>query len=436
MSLLHKQSCESVHSGLDLFSLPPTQTAVEDGLFVEYHPLASLSPGAPVEFTISGATAHYLDLSSSYLHVRARITHADGTPLAPGTEVGPVNYWLHSLWSQVDVSLNDTLVTSSENTYPYRAYIEATLNYGGEAKKGPLTATMYYKDTPDQLDDNQGNGNEGLMTRRQLTTQSREVDLCGRLHCDIFHQQRFLINHVDVKIRLIPSKDTFNLIAPDPYQGFRSVITHASLFVRKVKLNPAVTLGHAKALERGTAKYPMKRVVVKTFSIPTGTLNTVHDNIFLSQTPNRLIIGLVESSAFNGQASRNPFNFQHFGLSFISLYLDGKQVPANPLTPNFAKQQYTRSFFGLMTATGLVNKDSGSLIELRDFGRGYALYGFDLSPSLLDGDQFELVKSGALRLEMKFDQQLPDPVKVIVYGELDSVLEIDRARQILTDFTA
>lgn len=38
MALVHPKSCESVHTGLDLFSVPPTQTAVEEGQFVEYHP--------------------------------------------------------------------------------------------------------------------------------------------------------------------------------------------------------------------------------------------------------------------------------------------------------------------------------------------------------------------------------------------------------------
>ena len=61
MALVHEKSCESVHTGLDLFALPPTQTAVQDGMWVEFHPLATLAQGAPVEFAISGATSDYLD---------------------------------------------------------------------------------------------------------------------------------------------------------------------------------------------------------------------------------------------------------------------------------------------------------------------------------------------------------------------------------------
>ena len=237
------------------------------------------------------------------------------------------------------------------------------------------------------------------------------------------------------KIRLMPSKNAFNLMAHGANPTFVSTITHASLFVRKCKLNPAVTLAHAKALEKGSAKYPLKRVVLMTFSIPLNNLSAVQDNLFLSQLPTRIVIGLVDSAAFNGHYAKNPFNFRPHGLSFLSLFLEGKQIPAKPLTPDFDKL-YVRSFLNLITGTGSVNKDDGNYLEYRDFPGGYVLYAFNLSPSLLDGNQVELVKSVSLRLELKFKAALPEPVHVIAYAKLDSLLEIDRSRQILTDITS
>ena len=434
MSLVHTKSCESVHTGLDLFALPPTQTAVQDGLWVEYHPLATLAAGAPIEFAVSGATADYIDLSNTYLYVKAKVLRQDGTNPPADAVFAPVNYWLHSLFSQVDVLLNNTLVTPSENTYPYRAYIESTLNYGREAKTTHLTSALYYQDTASQMNSLNGDNNAGFRERHARAVAGRDVDMIGRLHCDIFHQERYLLNNVDIKIRLIPSKNTFNIMAAA--DNFKSIISHASMFVRKVRLNPAVTLSHAKALERGTAKYPLKRVVVKTFSIPRGNVSVVQDNLFLSQTPNRLVIGLVDSAAFNGESTSNPFNFQTLGLSFLSLYLDGKQVPSKPLQPNFVTGQYVRSFFNLMVSSGLANQDAGSNISRQDFAGGFALYSMDLTPSLIDDNQlFELVKSGALRMELKFDAPLQRSVTVVVWAEMDSVLEIDRNRTVLTDFS-
>ena len=43
------------------------------------------------------------------------------------------------------------------------------------------------------------------------------------------------------------------------------------LLVRKVQLSPSVFLAHAKVLESGLAKYSIKRVVCKTYTIPEAT---------------------------------------------------------------------------------------------------------------------------------------------------------------------
>ena len=69
-------------------------------------------------------------------------------------------YWMHSLFSQIDVSLNGTLVTPSTNTYAYRAYIETLLSHGAEAKNSQLTSALWYKDTAGHMgaidDENKG----------------------------------------------------------------------------------------------------------------------------------------------------------------------------------------------------------------------------------------------------------------------------------------
>lgn len=432
MALIHQQSCECIHSGLDLFTVPPTQTAIEDGQFIEIHPLAALAHNAPIEFSISGQTEEYLDFNNTFLHLTAKVTKANGTALDAGADIAPINLWLHSLFSQVDVSLNGTVVSPSENTYPYRAYLETELSYNAEAKNGFLSAALYAKDTPGHLDDAQGDDNLGLKARREATARSAERDMIGRLHSDMFTQERYLLNGVDVKIKLTPSKETFHLIGPAA--GFKTVITHASLLVRKAKLNAAVALAHEKALERGNAKYPMKRVLVKSFAIARGMMSHNQDNLFLTQTPTRLVIGLVESAAFNGAHDKNPFNFQHFGLTYLSLNLDGRSVTGKPLTLDFQHDKYSRAFFGGKVALGLANRNADNDISYPQFKNGRTLFVFDLSPSLLDGDQFEMIRSGALSLEVKFSAALAAAVQVLVYAELDSVLEIDRSRQILTDF--
>lgn len=432
-SLIHSQSVQSIDSGLDLFSVPPTQTSVESGQYVEMYPLASLAPGAPMEFSVSGAGDDYVDFANTVVHIKAKVLNGDGTNLAVDTRVVPVTNFLHSLISQVDVSLNGVLISGSENTYGYRAQIETCLSYTQEAKDTFMTSTLLHRDTAGHMDDTQGQDNLGMAARRARSAESKTLDMLGKLHTDLGGCNRYLLPGVDIKIRLVPSKEAFHLVS----QGaavYKTVITHISLFLRRVRVNPAVYLAQEKALMRATAKYPVKRVVVKSFSIARGQSSQVIDNIFQSQLPKKLVIGIVKSSAFLGHKNQNPFNFEHHGLNYLAVTVDGKPVPSKPLTPDFENGQYVRSYWNQCLATGQVQANSGVGITYSDFARGFALYVLDLTPSVLDGDQVELLKSGSLRLELKFAAELAAPVHVLVYGVLDSMIEIDKSRQVIADF--
>ncbi len=70
---------------------------------------------------IPGTGDAYLDLANAYLRIRAKVVRGVGTDLAADTPVAPVNNWLYSIFGQVDVYLNDTLVTALSNNYPFRA---------------------------------------------------------------------------------------------------------------------------------------------------------------------------------------------------------------------------------------------------------------------------------------------------------------------------
>ena len=439
MAFVHPNSCECNKSELDLFVIPPTQTAIQASQWIEHRPLSTVSDGAPIEFIVTGSGEEYIDLSETYLQVTAQIVKRNGSDLAQtvtagvvGGEdigVGPVNYWLHSLFSQVDVTLNERLITPSCNTYPYRAYLETLLSYGPAAKESQLTAALWYKDTYDKMEDQ--TNNEGFKKRRKWIMTSKQVTMIGKPHLDLCFQDRLLLNGVDMKMRFVRSKDAFNLMG----EG-KVIIKEASLFVRKVKVHPSVQLGHIKALEKTSAKYPVRRVETKVFSIPKGNLSANQENLFLGQMPKRIIIGLVENTAFNGDKDKNPFNFQHFDADYLALYLDGMQVPSKPLQPDFENDLSIRSYASLFMGTGIMGMDHGNHISRDEYGKGYTLFAFDLTPDLDDSGHFQLVKHGNLRLELHFKNPLPSTINGIVYAEFDNVIEVDKARNVVFDYSA
>ena len=177
--------CECTKSELNLFSVLLAQTSREHGSLVEYYLLTTVTDGSLIEFDVSGLRNDYVDFANTMLHVKDKVTHENDTDLAVGSLVGSVNLFLHNLFSQVDISLNGTIITSSTNTDPYRAMIE-TLSYGINAKTSQLISALYYKDTAGNMDsmdfDNENEVNKKLAARRRMARESRVIDMMGRLY--------------------------------------------------------------------------------------------------------------------------------------------------------------------------------------------------------------------------------------------------------------
>ena len=225
--------------------------------------------------------------------MEAQIVNTNGSNLDPDTDVGPVDLWIHSLFSDVSVSLSEKLVSppTSMYRYPYRAYIEIRLSYGPAAEESQLTGVMWCKGTPGQQD-KRTKDNKGFTSRKELTALCKSVQMMGKLHLDLFCQDKYLLNHVDMKIKLRRSRDAFALVADAA--NYKIKIKEMALYVRKVQLSPAVRMGHVKALEKTSCKYPVRRVEVKVDTVPTGNMNYVQENMFLGQLPKRLVIACVD----------------------------------------------------------------------------------------------------------------------------------------------
>ncbi|XP_054709220.1 uncharacterized protein F54H12.2-like [Uloborus diversus] len=269
--------------------------------------------------------------------------------------------------------------------------------------------------------------NEGFAKRANMFKLSTTVDMIGRLHVDIFHQDRLMLNMVDMKIKLIRSKPEFCLLGDG---NFKVVLEQASMFVRKVRVSPGVVLGHAKSLEKTTAKYPINRVLCKVYSIAGGNMSFVQDNIFTGQMPKRLVVASVDNDAFNGSYKKSPFEFKHYDINFIGVYIDGQPMPHNPLQPDFTNKNYIPAFNNLFCTS----EDRGLYLSREEFPDGYCLFHFDLSPDLCDVAHLNLVRHSNLRLELKFKVPLPQTISLMVYAEFENLIEINKARNILYDF--
>ena len=236
------------------------------------------------------------------------------------------------------------------------------LSFGEEAKKSKLSAFLWHCNTSGHFDSCAA-ANKGYTQRKAFAAESKDIDMMGKLHIDLTFQNRYLLNGVEVRLRLIRSKDLFCLHGNANQARNKVSLKEVTSFVRKVKPNPAVQLAHVKALQHATAKYPLQHVEVKSFTVPTGNRSIIKENLFLGQLPTRLAVDVVDNDAYNGVITKSPFHFKHNNINFMMIYRDGVQIPSKPLQPDFTNDRFIRSYLRLFTQTGQYYRDTGNAIS-------------------------------------------------------------------------
>ncbi|KAK3932720.1 hypothetical protein KUF71_002691 [Frankliniella fusca] len=234
----------------------------------------------------------------------------------------------------------------------------------------------------------------------------------------------------------IETKLNYDKAAKDTHLQQRMWYEDSPGHLDSVTISPSVLLAHAQALEKSPAKYPVNRIDIKTVTITQGLRDKTIDNLFLNSLPQRVIIGFVDNRAFNGDYTRNPFNFQHFNLNYIQMHVDGDPVPAQPLTPDFSNDLYMECYNTLFSGTGIHWKDEGNNISWSAYPKGSTLFAFDLSPDWsANQPHWNLQRQGTLRLDLRFAAPLAQPINCIIYAEFQNLIEIDKNRNVIVDFS-
>ena len=78
-------------------------------------------------------------------------------------------------------------------------------------------------------------------------------------------------------------------------------------------------------------RYPVVRSEIRTFSSDSRTTQWEQDNVFVGRFPDRAMVGLLHSNAFNGDMGRNPYAFQRFGITQVRQSLNGEEYPFRTL---------------------------------------------------------------------------------------------------------
>jgi hypothetical protein len=234
------------------------------------------------------------------LYVRGKLVKADGTALEASYYTAEVKNFLHSIFSQCNISLNGVNTTPSSDKYQYRTYFETLLGFGSDAADTHLTNRYWYLDNGnlracDPTATSTDETNQGFIARWNKMKQSKEIEMVGRLHSDICNVATYLLPGVRMRIKLIKAKRDFYLTNKDADSKVVFKLLDSQLLVMRIEPNRAYLIIHTKALQAGAvAKYNITRVEVKSFTFGSGSQSMFIDNAVLGTLPKRLLFAFTK----------------------------------------------------------------------------------------------------------------------------------------------
>lgn len=428
--------CPCTVNEVELFDLIAKQVVLQNFRQVVYRPTASIGEGSSViEFAVEGSVDEFIDFNDTELSVWVKITNSDNAALKDTDVIAPINNWLHSLFSDIKVDLQNETVEGGDHLYPYKAYLYNLLSHDQNSKTNQLEISGWFKDTSGSM--NLGtDANVGFKERKNLVSTSKLIQLSGPLLLDMMLQNRYLLPNTDFKLALTCNKAEFqtSIYTATTVEGrakaVKVKIENIELKVRRVKGLSSFIQSMEDSLLTQNAMYPVQHTVMKTFTIGTGLQSYNCQNLFTGQLPKLLFIGLVRNDAYNGAYVQNPFYFRHFNVNRIKLTDSSGTANFLELTPNFTTGNVAVEYNQLMRTLGLYNKSDSVDISLKEFKDGYTIFGFNLTPDLHASGHEQVTRNATISLDLGFSAATATPLNIIAMGVFDGRVQVTKNRAI------
>ena len=359
-------------SQLPIFGVSAPNEELIHSYQVDIGPSGDLSNHGPIEFNIVG-NADFTDLSATTLHLTVKVVKGDTTVDSTGKqEVALTNNALHSMFADVIVTVNETIIEGGEQNYYLKAMIGTLFAYSDTTIEKQLFSVGFVKDEAGKADDVL---NSGYTVRKSWTAAGASKEFYGKLFVDMFKQSRYLIGNVNMRIKLIKNPAAMALWTNAPSDKPKIIIEQARLYLRKVRPHPQILNDMELNLSRGgIVHYPINRTEINIIPAAAGLLKISKEQLFYGKVPKLLVMAMLDTEAASGVYNKNPFNFKHCFVKAIDLRIDGESKPILPLTPNFKTKQCTREYMSVLESMNILAQDACLPFTYAEFLNGYTFF--------------------------------------------------------------
>ena len=338
-----------------------------------------------------------------------------------------------------EVYINDTLVSVAGSLYSYRGYVESLLNYAPDAKQTWLTQELYYQDSPgafNSVTKTDTPYNEGMALRREITHTGHGFDILFKPHLELFNQDRLLLP-CDFRLKFGRNNPTFYLMNKDSSKKYKIQITSGTFFLRTLKFKEKFEKQLVKSVqENDGALYPMLRSNVSSFNIGENTTSFNYPVAKLGKQAVRVYLAFIDTEAFDGKFTSNPFNFMPVGLNYAVFTLNGKQYPTVPLKltcDTATAGEFLRAYNELQRTTGVLNANGGWAVDRVAYPKGFFILGQKLTEAFSD-NSFAPEQQGTLSISLRFSQALSKPLTGILFMEYQNTMKLSAAGSVELDY--
>ena len=459
----HARSAGVRNPRLEMFETPPTDLSMSARRWVKIN---SFNTGInPVSFQIDPQD-DFLDLSESEFEVNIVLkkdTAGTVTNLLATDLMGIVNNFANSLFKQINVRLNSTLISPQTDTYHYKAFLETIMNYDREDGESLLVPAGWknFLAIPDDGDGDEFTANKintnhaeykalsqdykNALALRTHFAGGKKVTLRFKPFLEVFNLSKLLVSGVQIQMELYFNDPSVWGMRWDGAATF--ILPEANVDVRfflcQVKVNPSI-YREIMADMKGTptrpgksAVYPIVRSEIRTYSHPTDNRHFECNNPFQGQVPNRLIVGMVKQSAFNGDIGDNPFTFKKFNLSSIKQTINGEEYPYERLELKHDGDDLDwRGYQRFLRGTGCLCRGKSNMVREEDWGHGkkFNIFVFDNTANgCPDSPVLNPKKTGEVRVVIEFGANPGENLTVLLYGEFENLMEINGAGVVTYD---
>jgi len=451
----HAGSATVSNPSLNLFTIPPTDLSVYSKRYVQINPFTTGIN--PVTFQID-PQEDYIDFTQSYFEFEVGFKKANGGNLVAAENAFPVNNLSHSMIKQMNVRLNQTLISEQSDTYSYKAYIETLLHHDrqdGETVLTPegwqnyvdvpplYTANNLDNATPDAawtaLPENQKTSITKARGERAKYVGGKKNIMRFKPHSELFNLNKLIITGIQIDLQIYFNNPEFYW---NSVGGIATRLAEADIKVRLVlcqfRINPDVYRELAVKMESSKAvSYPTVRSEIRTYSFANDRRQYEINNPWQGRGPNLVVMALVDTRAFNGDYTRDPFCFQKMSLSNVKQLFRGEEYPYETLEiKHDGNDLDNRGYYRFLQATECLRKDRGNMLTEKDWGhnKNCTLFCFN---NAANGDLFSSVLNpkqlGEIRYILNFGANPAANFTVILFAEFENLLEIDKNKAVTYD---